>query len=83
MSYDKLRQLEKLLSSIYSEGLEKHRSEIEEYFEENYGKDSLVKPILTKKVEESQEKLTTNRKLNIPDNLDEIMSKAVKRVFGR
>ena len=83
MSYDKLRHLEKLLSSIYSEGLEKHRDKIEEYFEKNYGKDSLVKPILTTKVEESQEKLTTNRKLNIPDNLDEIMSKAVKRVFGR
>ena len=46
MTYEKLRYLEQLLSSIYSNGIQKHREEIESYFKENYGEDSLVKPVL-------------------------------------
>ena len=81
MSYDKLRYLEQLLSSIYSKGVENHREEIESYFEENYGEDSLVKPISIKENKITQDKVKTKTKLKIPDNLDEIMSRAVKRVF--
>jgi hypothetical protein len=81
MSYDKLRYLEQLLSSIYSKGVDNHRKEIESYFEENYGEDSLVKPISIKENKITQDKVKTKTKLKIPDNLDEIMSRAVKRVF--
>ena len=81
MSYDKLRYLEQLLSSIYSEGIDDHRKEIESYFEENYGEDSLVKPIPIKEIKVNQEEVKTKRKLVIPDDLEERMSRAVKRVF--
>ena len=81
MSYDKLRYLEQLLSSIYSEGVNNHRKEIESYFKENYGEDSLVKPIPIEKNKVTQDEIKTKTKLKIPDNLDEIMSRAVKRVF--
>tara|TARA_R100000808_G_C2010155_1_gene63111 strand:+ start:243 stop:500 length:258 start_codon:yes stop_codon:yes gene_type:complete len=83
MSYDKLRYLEQLLSSLYSEGVDNYRKEIELYFEENYGEDSLVKPVYTKETKEVQDKPEQRRKLIIPDDLDERLNRAVKRAFGR
>ena len=81
MSYDKMRYLEQLLSSIYSDGAQEHRKEIESYFKENYGEDCLVKPTPYKETEEDQEQLKAKKKLVIPDDLEERMSRAVKRVF--
>ena len=83
MTYEKLRYLEQLLSSVYSNGVEKYREEIEEYFKENYGEDSLVKPVYTKETKEVQDKPEQRRKLIIPDDLDERLNRAVKRSFGR
>ena len=80
MSYDKMRYLEQLLSSIYSDGAQEHRKEIESYFEENYGEDSLVKPVLD--IPEKKEVIkTTKTKLSFPDDLEEKLSAAVNRVF--
>ena len=81
MTYDKLRYTEKLLSSIYTNGIENHKKEIEEYFQEYYGEDSLVKPTTVKESkipEKESEKIT---KLSIPDDLEDKLNKAVKRVF--
>lgn len=80
MSYDKMRYLEQLLSSIYSDGAQEHRKEIESYFEENYGEDSLVKPVLA--VPEKKEIIeSTKTKFSFPDDLEERLSNAVSRVF--
>ena len=82
MTYEKLRYLEQLLSSVYSNGVEKYREEIEEYFKENYGEDSLVKP---KSVQEPKniKKQTERKTIDIPDNLDDKLSQAIERVFRR
>ena len=76
MSYDKLRYLEQLLNNIYKDGHEKHKTEIETYFETNYGKDSLCKPVPV------QTKIKETRKLVLPQNLDQNIKDAGKRVFG-
>jgi len=81
MTYDKLRYLEQLLSSIYTNGVENHKKEIEEYFQEYYGEDSLVKPTIVKESEIHEEKSEKITKLSIPDDLENRLNKAVKRVF--
>ena len=82
MTYEKLRYLEQLLSSIYSNGIQKHREEIESYFKENYGEDSLVKPVLDKEDKKETTLKPSNKvNLNIPDDLEERLKSAVERVF--
>tara|TARA_Y100001937_G_C7053520_1_gene300275 strand:+ start:624 stop:860 length:237 start_codon:yes stop_codon:yes gene_type:complete len=76
MSYDKLRYLEQLLNNIYKDGLKKHKSKIETYFQTNYGKDSLCKPVPV------QTKIKTKKKLTFPKDLDRKIEDAGKRVFG-
>ena len=82
MTYDKLRYLEQLVSSIYTNGIENHIKEIEEYFKEYYGEDSLVKPTAVKENQIHENKSEKITKLSIPDDLEEKLNKAVKRAFG-
>ena len=82
MTYEKLRYLEQLLSNIYKEGLiDEQRQKIEIYFEENYGEDALVKPESVEDKEKKEVVKQVERSL-IPNNLQEMITKAVKRTFG-
>ena len=82
MSYEKLRYLEQLLSNIYREGLKSEQErEIELYFEENYGKDSLAKPVSTQE-DQKEETIERVKAYNVPDNLQNIIERALDRLGG-
>ena len=82
MSYEKLRYLEQLLSNIYREGLKSEQErKIELYFEENYGKDSLAKPVSTQE-DQKEEIIKRVKAYNVPDNLQIIIERALDRLGG-
>jgi hypothetical protein len=82
MSYEKLRDLEKLLSNIYKKGLNlEQKKRIELYFEENYGKDSLAKPVRSQE-NQKEETIKRLKAYNVPDNLQSIIERALDRLGG-
>ena len=81
MAYENLRYVEQLLSNIYKEGLtDEHEKKIKLYFEKNYGEDALVKPKSAQDIEKERLVQQIERSL-VPDNLQNVLTKAVKRTF--
>ena len=80
MSYDKLRYIEQLLSNIYKEGLvDKYKEEIEGYFVEYYGEDSLSK---NAQIKPEPKIINQTKSIPIPNNIEDILMNGVGSAFG-
>ena len=82
MTHEKLRYVEQLLIKIHKEGLiEETKKELELYFEENYGENALVKPEVVE--EKETRKIIKNIKgLDVPEDMQEIIARNIKKAFG-